>query len=169
MAEWPKAAQGVAVDLVVKYGIPSDVASRQVAWYDNKPWKRTVLHKEGVRHNFPAPHADILEQTVSYRVPPQKLAAVMQSNGSVSVNRTAGEITAHCGSEIENTIVLNLVHDIVTDNRDVEQARVYHAQLMRGIQTGDADSYATKLQFQAASDSADPGEIAPLLKHLQAD
>lgn len=167
---WPKATQTLAAQLLQKYGLPADVGSRQIAWYGNAPWKRTVLRKEEVLHNFPSPHKDILEQSVSYRVPPQKLGAVMQYNGSVGVDRTSGEISAHCGSERENIIVLNLVHDIVTDNRDVEQARVYHAQLMRGIQTGDVDSYATKLQFQSPSGStADPGEIAPLLKHLRSD
>lgn len=170
LASWPKAAQGLAAQLVLKYGIPAEAGARQVAWYGNGPWKRTVLHKEGVQHNFPSPHKDVLEQAVSYRVPPQRLGAVMQYNGSIEVNRTSGEISAHCGSEMENIIALNLVHDIVTDNRDVEQAKVYHAQLMRGIQTGDVDPYATKLQFQVpASGTGDPGEIAPLLKHLKSE
>jgi hypothetical protein len=167
---WPKATQTLAAQLITKYGLPNDAGSRQIAWYGNGPWKRTVLYKEKVQHNFPAPHEDMLEQTVSYRIPAQKLGAVLQYNGSVGVDRTRGEISAHCGSEMENIIVLNLVHDIVTDNRDLEQAKVYHAQLMRGIQTGDIDSYATKLQFSPPSAStSDPGEVAPLLKHLESD
>jgi hypothetical protein len=167
---WPKATRTLATQLIQRYGLPGDVGDRRIAWYGNAPWKRTVLYKEEVAHDFPSPHKDVLEQVVSYRVPPPKLGAVMQYNGSVGVNRTGGEISARCGSEMENIIVLNLVHDIVTDNRDVEQAKVYHAQLMRGIQTGDVDPYVTKLQFQpAARGTGDPGEIAPLLKHLKSE
>lgn len=170
LAGWSKATQTLATQLVTKYGPPADVTSRQIAWYDNGPWRRTVLYKEGAAHNFPSPHRDVLEQAVSYRVPRRKLADVLNYNGSIIIDRTRGEVAARCGSETENIIVLNLVHDIVTDNRNTETAKVYHAQLIRGMQTGDRDSAATELKFKPGqADTGDPDEMAPLLKHLQSD
>ena len=43
LTSWSKATQKLAAQLVVKYGKPGDVTSRQLAWHDNGPWKRTVL------------------------------------------------------------------------------------------------------------------------------
>src|ERR1700721_255009 len=66
---WPKMSIAVASDLITKYGLPKENNAYALTWYDNGPWKRTVLHKEETQHNFPYPHKDILEQTVNYRVP----------------------------------------------------------------------------------------------------
>jgi hypothetical protein len=51
----------------------------------------------------------------------------------------------------------------------VEQALAYHAQVIRGVQIGEPETYPYKLRFKApqpAADTADPAEEAPLLKHL---
>jgi hypothetical protein len=169
LAGWSKTTQKLAAQLIVKYGKPGDVTSRQLVWYDNGPWRRTVLAKEGAQHNFPVPHKNVLEQTVNYKVPARKLGEVMEYAGGAIVDRVRGEVTARSDSEVGNIIILNLVNDIVTDNRNLLQANVYHAQLIRGIQTGDIDPYTNALRFQPQANTAEPGEVAPLLKHLQSE
>src|SRR5262245_47870480 len=92
LAGWPQATQRLGAQLLTKYGPPTDVTEHQVTWYGNGPWKRTTLYKQEVPHNFATTHKDVLEQTVSYRVPVEKVAAITQFNGSVVVNRTRGEL-----------------------------------------------------------------------------
>src|SRR5690348_11061023 len=69
---WPPKTIALAVDLIKKYGEPNDAAPHQITWYENGPWKRTAVFKEGVPHKFPKLHEDVLEQTVDYRVPLEK-------------------------------------------------------------------------------------------------
>jgi hypothetical protein len=51
----------------------------------------------------------------------------------------------------------------------VEQALAYHAQVIRGVQIGEPETYPYKLRFKAPQlgpDTADAGVEAPLLRHL---
>lgn len=165
---WPKMSMAVATDLITRYGLPHESNSRRLTWYDNGPWKRTVLHREEIQHNFPLPHKDILEQTVSYRVPLAKVADLVKYDGSLVIDRTRGELTVHCDNERSNILTLNIADNIVTGDRNVEQALAYHAQVVRGVQTGEPETYPDKLRFKEppAAATADPDEEAPLLKHL---
>lgn len=166
---WPKITLAVATDLVTKYGQPNASNARELTWYNNGPWKRTVLYKEELQHNFPYPHKDILEQTVNYRVPLEKIADLVKYDGSLVVDRTRGELTIHCNNEESNTLILNIADDIVKGDRSVEQALAYHAQVIRGVQIGEPQTYPYKLRFKApqpGADTADADEEAPLLRHL---
>jgi hypothetical protein len=166
---WPKISIAVASDLITKYGLPQENNAHELTWYDNGPWKRTVLHKEETQHNFPYPHKDVLEQTVNYRVPHGKMGDLVKYDGSLLIDRTRGELTAHCNNEESNTLTLNIADDIVKGDRSVEQALAYHAQVIRGVQIGEPETYPYKLRFKApqpAADTAAPDEEAPLLKHL---
>ena len=169
LAGWPKVSIAVASDLITRYGLPKESNATSLTWYDNGSWKRTVLHREEVAHNFPYPHKDILEQTVNYRVPPEKASDLLKCNGSLVIDRTRGELTVHCNNEEANTLALNIADDLVKGNRTLEQALAYHAQVVRGVQIGEPETYPDKLRFKApqpSTDTADPGEEAPLLKHL---
>ena len=166
---WPKMSIAVASDLITKYGLPKESNDRELAWYDNGPWKRTVLHRDEMKHNFPLPHQDVLEQTVNYRVPLEKVADLLKYDGSLVVDRTRGELTVHCNNERANTLTLNIANDIVIGDRNVEQALAYHAQVVRGVQIGEHETYPYKLRFKVAQQSgetADPAQEAELLKHL---
>jgi len=165
---WPKLSVAVAADLITRYGMPRESGAERLVWYDNGPWKRTVLHREQIPHNFPYPHADILEQTVNYRVPLDKIAALVRYDGSLVVDRTRGELTVHCNDERMNTLTLNIANDIVTGDRTLEQALAYHAQVVRGVQIGEPETYPYQLRFKPsrAAETADPDEEAPLLRHL---
>ncbi len=168
LASWPASVQKLAEQLVAEYGLPGESSNSQITWRDNVPFKRTVLHREGPRHNFPLPHQDILEQTVSYRVPPDKLADLANYDGSLVVDRTRGELTVHCDSEEQNRLTLNIADDIVKGERTLDQALAYHAQVVRGLQIHEPETYPRQLRFkpQPSAVTADPGEEAELLRHL---
>ena len=167
---WPPLSVKLAVDLVRKYGVPGEHDSHRLTWYANAPWKQTTLFREEVQHNFPQPHKDVLQQIVSYRVPPEKVADLSAYNGSVVVDRTRGELSAHCDTEAANILALNIANDIVRGERTVTQALAYHAQVVRGVAIGEPETYSLKLRFPAdlsSRQTADPAEEAPLLYHLQ--
>ncbi len=165
---WPAATRKLAAQLITRYGRPQTATAHDLTWYGNGPWKRTVLHRAGVKHNFPVPHEDILEQTVNYRVPPAKIPDLIAYDGSLVVDHTSGELSAHCDSEEQNRIMLNIADDIVTGQRSVDQGLAYHAQIVRALQDRVPESYPNTLKFKIlpSTQTADPGEEAPLLEHL---
>jgi len=171
LSGWPAASRRVAVELVNKYGPPHETTARTLLWHGNGQWKRTVLHRAGAKHNFPLPHEDILEQTINYRVPAEKVGALIAYDGSLVVDHTRGELTAFCDSEAQNHIMLNLADDIVTGQRSVDEALGYHAQMVRAMQTHVREAYPLTLKFkpQSAAQAADPGHEAELLEHLESD
>src|SRR5690349_4969353 len=114
---WPEKTRRTAAQLITKYGLPAEATERQITWYGNGPWKKSTLYKEEVAHNFASPHADVLEQTVSYKVPLDKVAALLEFNGSVVVNRTRGELCSCADSEELNFLALNVADDLIRGER----------------------------------------------------
>jgi hypothetical protein len=168
LVAWPEARQKLAGMLIAKYGPPQEMTVHALIWLEKRPWRRMVLHRVGVKHNFPSPHEDVLEQTVNYRVPPEKASDLVRYNGSLVIDSTRGELSVHCDSEPQNTIALNIADDIVTGNRTVDEGAAYHAQMVRALQTRVPEAYTQKLKFKVlpSSETADPGKEAPLLQHL---
>jgi hypothetical protein len=166
VAGWPEKTRRVAALLVTEYGAPAEVTAHHLTWYDNGPWKRTTLYKAEVQHNFAKPHEDILEQTISYRVPRDKLAALAEFDGSLVVNRTRGELSSASDSEDTNFLALNVADDLIRGERDADRARAYYAQIIRARMIKEPESYLQALKFKPATDTADPDEIAPLIRHM---
>jgi hypothetical protein len=169
LAGWPVERQVLAAHLVTVYGDPQELTSRSLSWYDNGPWKRTVLYKDGDSHRFPLPHPDVLWQTLNYKVPQNRIVALMSYDGSILIDRTRGEMTVHCDSEAANILTFNIANTIVTGENTVEQAMAYHAQVIEGMRIHEPEEYPQKLRFKAPkanTTTADPGEEAELLRHL---
>jgi hypothetical protein len=169
LKDWPVDRQVLAAHLVTRYGNPQEITAQALIWYDNGPWKRTILYKDGDLHRFPLPHRDVLWQTLNYKVPLNKLVPLLTYDGSILVDRTRGEITAHCDSEEANTLILNIAHTIVTGENTVEQAMAYHAQVVEGMRIHEPEEYPQKLLFRTPktnATTADPAEEAELLRHL---
>jgi hypothetical protein len=167
VAAWPERTRQLAARLITKYGPPTESTERRLTWYGKAPWKRTTLYREEVQHNFANAHKDVLEQTINYRVPVDKVAALVAFNGSLIVSRTRGELSAVSDGEDTNFLVLNVAHDIVNGERDVDQARTYYAQVVRARMIKEPEPYLQGLHFEPTRDgAADPDEIAPLIKHM---
>jgi hypothetical protein len=165
-ASWPEKTRRLMAQLITKYGTPAEATERHVAWYGNGPWKKTTVYKEEVPHNFASAHKDVLEQTVSYKVPVDKLAVLVQFNGSLVVNRTRGELSSSADSEELNILALNVADDVVRGDRDVEQARTYYAQLVRAKMIKEPEAELQVLKFKPATNAGDPDEVAPLIRHM---
>lgn len=133
LSDWHEAAQSAAQDMVEKYGQPDGVTDTMLVWNDNGPWERTIIYKEAVEHNFPTPHPDVLEQTISYDVPIEMFDDLAEYDGSVIAERTKGILSARCDKEAANFLAVNLAHDIIIGDRTVDEARSFYADTMQAV------------------------------------
>lgn len=136
LSDWHAASQTAAKEMVEKYGQPDGVTDTMLVWNDNGPWKRTVIYKEAVQHDFPTPHPDVLEQTINYDVAVDMYDDLAEYDGSVIVERTAATMAARCDKEAANFLALNLAHDILTGERSIEEARTFYADTMQAVMGG---------------------------------
>lgn len=157
MTGWPEESREAAQLVVDRYGEPDEATETHLVWHRPGPWKRIVASKAFHHHNFPAPHNDSVESFIDYRVPPDKVTALAEFDGSVVVNRTTGEVSARCHDEQANFLALNLMHDVVTGARGVADARAYYAKEFADYRRRKPTPYMEKLRFTPADGgTADP-------------
>jgi hypothetical protein len=172
LAGWPEATRRLGAQLMTKYGAPAEITARQVTWLNSGQWARTTLYKEGVAHNFAAPHRNVLEQAVLYKVPIDKLVALAQFNRSLVVDLARGELVSSADSEEINYLTVNVADDVVKGQRSAEEARIYFAQLVRAKMIKEPERELQRLKFtpaRSAKETADPDEVAPLIRHMNGD
>jgi hypothetical protein len=170
LAGWPEATRRLGAQLMTEYGAPAEVTARQVTWINSGPWARTTLYKEGVAHNFAAPHRNVLEQAVLYKVPIDKLVALAQFNRSLVADLARGELVSSADSEEINFLTVNVADDVVKGQRTAEEARIYFAQLVRAKMIKEPERELRELKFapaKSAKETADMDEIAPLIRHMR--
>jgi len=76
----------------------------------------------------------------------------------VVVERTAGEVSARCHDEQANLLALNLMHEIVSGQKSVGEARAYYAQEFLNYRRKEPTPYMEKLHFQPGRGTADPDQ-----------
>jgi hypothetical protein len=111
------------------------------------PYKRIMVTKKEVPHDFPKPHMDFLEHTVSYRVPADKVDDLVAFDASMTINATAGEMSARCDLEGHNILTLNLARDIIEGKKSVKQARAAFAEHVVEDVGGKHPEYVETLLF----------------------
>lgn len=157
--DWPEESREAAGLVIEKYGEPDEATPTQLTWIRPGPWKRMTATKAFYRHDFPAPHIDAVESVIDYRVPEDKFTPLAEFDGSVIVERTAGEISARCHDEEANFLALNLAHEIVAGEKSVTQAREYYAKEFADHRRKKPTPYMEELRFSPADgDAGDPDE-----------
>ncbi|MDQ3336600.1 MAG: DUF4142 domain-containing protein [Myxococcota bacterium] len=157
LAAWSPRPVLAARQMIAKYGLPQDVTSEKLVWRDQGPYKRIVVTRVEDPHDFPKPHMDYLEHTIAYRVPAAKATALLTYDGSVTLDRTVGEMSARCDLEGHNILTLNLAHDIVTGKKNVKAARTAFGKIVGQDMRGEKPAYVMALQFDPKSRAgADP-------------
>jgi len=147
---WPAMAKKSAEQMVQKYGPPNEAIPSRLIWYNNGSWKRTIVYRDEIPHNFPQPHSDTLEQVIDYQVPIEKFTELAKFDGSVIVERTKGEVSARCDMEAANILALNLMHEIVNGRLTAEQAREKYSEETAAFVMNRPAPYAEKLQFEVS-------------------
>lgn len=166
LENWEDDPAEVARGVVDEYGEPDEVTPNRLIWYDNGPWKRTVMRPDGATHEFPDTHVDYLEQVIDYEVPPGRADEVIEFDGSVTIRRTRGELSAECHGEPANFLALNLTHDILEGDKTVEEARDVYAEIYARKEAGDEPTYISEFDFELPEgDQADPDETVLTEEH----
>jgi hypothetical protein len=156
LATWPPRPRLAARQMALRYGPPSEITEDAVVWRDAGLFTRITVHRREVPHDFPRPHVDFLEQTVAFRVPAGKFDELLAFDGSLTIERTTGELSSRCDSERRNVLALNLAHDLVTGATTADAAREAFAQNHLDDVLGLSPAYATALRFEPAEGAADP-------------
>src|SRR3954469_15128404 len=91
--QWPQEPRESAQRLVEYYGEPEEFTPSMLIWYNREPWKKTILSKDPIKHNFPSPHNDYFEQVIDFRVPVDKFDDLAAYDGSIMAERTKGELS----------------------------------------------------------------------------
>lgn len=154
--QWPYESREAAELVIQAYGEPDEATESELIWHHAGPWKRIIATKDFYAHEFPAPHYDSVESFIDYRVPPEKASDLARFDGSVIVERTAGELSARCHDEQANFLALNLAHEIVSGERGVEEARDYYATEFLNARRKQPTPYMEQLRFSPDGNTADP-------------
>jgi hypothetical protein len=164
ISAWPAESKQAAEAIMAKYGMPTEHTSSMLVWEKTGPWKKTVVMKDAIDHQFPIAHKDVLKQVVDYKVPADKADELAQFDGSVIIDRTKGEVAVRCDKEENNFIAMNLVDEIVKGKKTVKQARDMMAKAVTGTSlAGNEGMFKDGLKFQlATSSTADADKSIPM-------
>lgn len=154
IAQWPARPKLGAEMMLSKYGAPQEITSEKLVWLNPGQYKRITVTKREDHHDFPKPHTDFLEHTVSYYVPTDKVEDLAEFDGSVTFDRTRGELSARCDLESHNLLSLNLANDIINGKEDAASARRTFSKIIVEEELGKNPTYVTALQFQPATTTA---------------
>jgi hypothetical protein len=150
--QWPEAPRKTGEKILEHYGPPNEATPTKLFGYRTGPWSRMELTADEVLHHFPTPHTDYFTQYIDYRVGPDKASDVVAFDGSVIIDRTAGQIGARCDHEAFNTLTLNLAVEIIEGRRSVEDARRLYAETAAAYSMGRDAPYAERLLFTPRPD-----------------
>lgn len=155
--DWPQPSQEAAQIVMDTYGPPDEVAESVLIWHRPGPWKRIIAYREFDQHDFPAPHTDSIESFIEQSVPINKLGSVVEFDGSIIYSHTSGELSARCHDEQANFLALNLAHDLIKGNKDINAARDYYAKEFLDYRRKKPTPYMKGLKFMP-SGGPDKGE-----------
>ena len=156
VSNWPEAAASAVEEITAKYGKPDGITVDELFWLKKGVWKKICVSKMESTHNFPIAHTDMMQTTISYIVPADKMDDLGKFDGSVTFDRTQGTMSARCDKEANNFLALNLAHDIITNKKTVVQARKAYGDIIKLKMKGGNPLYMAKLTFTPKSNTADP-------------
>ncbi|ASN06015.1 hypothetical protein [Virgibacillus necropolis] len=150
--DWNAMSKKAANSTIEQYGPPNEAIPSRLIWFNNGQWKRTVVYRDEIPHDFPQPHTDVIENFINYSVPPEMFSELAKFDGSVIVERTKGEVSSRCDMEAANILALNLMNDIVTGKQNAEKARDIYCDVTSAFMMNRSAPYAEKLQFEVPTE-----------------
>ena len=156
VSSWNKSCQMAVDEITKKYGQPNGITADELIWTNAGVWKKVCITKMESKHSFPIEHTDMMQTTLMYKVPVDKMDELGIFDGSVTFDRTQGTMSARCDKEANNFLALNLANDIITNKKTVEYARKAYGDIIKQKMSGANPEYMTKLLFTSQSNTADP-------------
>lgn len=153
--EWSEASLKAVEELKGKYGAADETTDSRMIWFNKGPFKEIIVYAEAIQHDFPMPHKDVMESVLNYQVPPNKFDDIAMFDGSISIDRTRGTMSAMCDKEANNFLALNVAHDIIKNVRTPMQARAFFAKTVMAAKDGNMSPYMKKIGFDKMSNTMD--------------
>jgi hypothetical protein len=147
LRQWSERAQMLVRAMTEKYGIPNRLDAFEAVWYDNGPWRRTVVHRDSWSRFLGARDNDFLEQTIEYRVDDKKIRDIQRFHEKIQVDQSAGELSSRAETESLNFLALNLAKDIADGKRSVKSARDFYAKTDELARSGKSSPYLEGFGF----------------------
>lgn len=156
VSNWPEASRMAVDEITGKYGKPDGVTADELTWMNKGIWKKICITKMENKHSFPIEHTDMMQTTISYKVPENKMDELGKFDGSVTFDRTQGTMSARCDKEGNNFLALNLANDIIMGKKTVMQARMAYGDIVKEKMHGRDPEYMKGLTFSMQPMAADP-------------
>ena len=156
VSNWPEASRMAVKEISDKYGKPDGVTKDELIWMKKGVWKKICINKKESKHSFPIEHTDMMQTTISYKVPTDMMDELGKFDGSVTFDRTQGTMSARCDKEGNNFLALNLANDIITVKKSVEEARKAYGDIVKEKMNGGNPMYMQKLTFSPQENTTDP-------------
>ncbi len=156
VSTWPEASRMAVDEITGKYGKPDAVTTDELTWMNKGVWKKICITKMESKHSFPIEHTDMMQTTISYKVPEDKMDELGKFDGSVTFDRTQGTMSARCDKEGNNFLALNLANDIIMGTKNVKQARMAYGDIVKEKMNGGNPAYMMGLTFEINPAAADP-------------
>lgn len=161
LEDWPDAAKAAAQATLQKHGPPDERCRSRLIWYGTAPWKRIEILRDAAPHAWPEAHEDVATFVIDYRVPLERIGELARFDGSLVVERTAGELAVRCASEAQAFLALNLAHEVATGRLDCGPARHEVEENMRRDRMGKTGPYMKGFVFEVPpAGTGDPDEPA---------
>jgi hypothetical protein len=144
--DWAEPARLLAADLIDEYGPPDRVESSRLVWNNKHLWKKITVWDD-IPGSSPDDGGYILEQTVSYPVPAQKLEDLAAFSGELRVSADGTELSARSISEDRDYLAVNLADEIVQGIKTPEEARQAYDQILRLKQAGKTSAMTQGFNF----------------------
>lgn len=154
VSTWPTTTRKTAQAMIEKYGQPDAVTDRMLVWNDKDPWLKVVVYRDAINQGSFLTHDSFLENTVSYKVPLDKVADLIRFDSSLVIDETRGTLSSSCDTEGCNFLALNLANDIATGKRDVASAKDFFRNTMTKSLSGKSAPEMEKLLFPTGSSSS---------------
>jgi hypothetical protein len=145
--QWNPRPATLAREMVRRHGRPSEITSSRVIWTDAHPFKRIVVLKDEIVHEFPKEHYDCLEHAVSYRVPLEAVYRLYEFSTAIVVDRHAEELIVRCVSERMNILHLNIAHFMVSEGWNAVKAQVKLISELENIENGLESELSERVLF----------------------
>lgn len=153
--DWDDAQKKLIQEMTTKYGEPDGETDSRIVWTNPEgQFEEIIIFRNKVDHDFPVAHKDYLEQAVYHNVPADKMDELAAFDGSIIVYRTEGRLAARCDKEGANILALNLAHDIIMNDKSVEQARQEYAQAVQQMMAGNTPETMKSLAFESMAPAA---------------
>jgi hypothetical protein len=135
---WPESSKANVQQMIAKHGQPDVNDGASMTWFGTYRGRRTVLHlAEGT-----------IEQVVHYRVPADKVDAVMNFDVDIVIDRDNNELSVLSNTVRTNFLLLNLAHDIASGFTTSDKARASFVSMNARAKAGESIRYRNSIAFE---------------------